>query len=324
MPQPPRASLRTSRQRRAAQRRVLEWFDRTSRSFPWRQTRDGYRTLVAEVMLQQTQTSRVAPIYTEFLRRYPTCATLAAASRADVIAAWKGLGYNRRAVALHRAAQQVTAAGGVFPSGVSALRSLPGVGEYTANAVACFAFDAQVPVVDVNVRRVLARADAGVDGLVLTTKAAESLAGEWLPAGDAYRWNQALMDIGATLCRAGSPRCIGCPLATGCAYRATRATNAARGDSGPPPARVSGRGQRAPERFEGSSRQRRGAIVNMLRHSPKGLTVGAVLAGLSLGGLPVEANAVQSALLGLERDGLVDLTPAARDGSTRGLVRLPA
>src|SRR5688572_5009913 len=148
-----------------AQGRVLAWFDGQGRHLPWRETRDPYRTLVAEVMLQQTQTGRVAPSYEVFLQRFPTLERLAYAPAMDVIQAWRGLGYNRRAVGLQRTAQAIAREhGGIFPREPAELRRLPGLGDYTASAIACFAFDAQVPVVDTNVRRVLARAALGKDG----------------------------------------------------------------------------------------------------------------------------------------------------------------
>src|SRR5438309_6699960 len=134
--------------------RVLKWFDEHGRSFPWREHRDPYQTLVAEVMLQQTQTGRVAPAYGTFLAKFPDVRTLAHAPAMEVIQAWKGLGYNRRAVDLQRSAQAIEHEyGGVVPSDLKALRALPGVGDYSANAVACFAYDRQVPVAAVNVRR---------------------------------------------------------------------------------------------------------------------------------------------------------------------------
>ncbi|HVL91024.1 MAG TPA: A/G-specific adenine glycosylase, partial [Actinomycetota bacterium] len=188
--------------RNAAQKRVLEWYDEHHRSFPWRETRDPYRTMVAEVMLQQTQTGRVAPIYDRFLHRFPTLSRLAHAPSMEVIQAWRGLGYNRRAVDLHRAAQAIEHDhAGVFPHEPAELRRLPGLGEYTAHAIACFAFDADVPVVDTNVRRVLSRVALGKNAAEVEPSRSSALAAEWLPRGEAYRWNQALMDVGAMICR---------------------------------------------------------------------------------------------------------------------------
>src|SRR5579864_7607642 len=166
-----------------------------ARPLPWRETRDPYAILVSEVMAQQTQVDRVAPCWNAWLERWPTVEALAAASPAEVITEWQGLGYNRRAVNLHRAAQQVAAAG--WPDD---LTTLPGVGRYTADALACFAFGRDVLPVDVNVRRVQERT-----GHAFSATAA-----------------QALMDLGATVCLARVPRCERCPLAAGCPSRGRR------------------------------------------------------------------------------------------------------
>jgi A/G-specific adenine glycosylase len=174
---------------------LLTWFAANGRDLPWRRTRDPYAILVSEVMAQQTQIERVVPRWEQWLARWPTVDALAAASAADVIREWQGLGYNRRALALHRAAQQVAAHG--WPDD---LTELPGAGRYTADAVACFAFGRDVLPVDVNVRRVTERTGA-----------------EFGPA-DA----QALMDLGATVCLARVPRCGVCPLAAECPSRGRR------------------------------------------------------------------------------------------------------
>jgi len=186
---------------------LLAWFGRQGRDLPWRHTRDPYAILVAEVMLQQTQVSRVIERWTSWLERWPTVEALAAASTADVVRAWSGLGYNRRAINLQRAARAVVDAGG-FPRTPVELRMLPGIGPYTASAVACFAFDAQLTTVDVNARRVLARALGRDDAPP--------------PTGRAWEWNQALFDLGATVCVARIPRCERCPLAEGCPSRGLR------------------------------------------------------------------------------------------------------
>ena len=177
------------------EKQLLAWFSQNGRDLPWRRTRDPYAILVSETMLQQTQVSRVVPRYLAWLERWPTVELLAAASRADVIRAWQGLGYNRRAVNLHRAAREIERAG--WPRD---LTGLPGVGPYTAAAVERFAFGADVLPQDVNVRRVLERSGAsfGADCA------------------------QALMDLGATVCLARVPRCGACPLASGCPSRGRR------------------------------------------------------------------------------------------------------
>jgi A/G-specific adenine glycosylase len=171
------------------------WFREHGRDLPWRKTRDPYAILVSEVMLQQTQVSRVVPRWTEWLERWPTIEALAAAPRADVIVAWQGLGYNRRAVSLHDAARRVAERG--WPDD---LTELPGVGRYTADAVGAFAFGRPVLPVDVNVGRVL-----------------ERTGGEFGPGAA-----QALFDLGATICLARVPRCGECPLATRCPSRGRR------------------------------------------------------------------------------------------------------
>jgi len=294
-----------------AQTRVLAWFDEHGRHFPWRETRDPYRTMVAEVMLQQTQTGRVGPSYQSFLARFPTLDRLAHAPAMDVIQAWKGLGYNRRAVDLQRTAQAIERDhGGVFPTAPAGLRRLPGLGEYSSNAIACFAFDAQVPVVDTNVRRVLARAADGKDADQIPADRAAALAAAWLPAGEAYRWNQALMDIGAMVCRISKPLCSKCPLRTTCAYYA-------KGRHRTAPART----RKVSEPYKGSRRQARGSIVDHLRRAArKGITLGA-LADQMDG--ERDLAALVEILSKLEQEGLAELTPGARAGSMRGIVRLP-
>jgi A/G-specific adenine glycosylase len=174
---------------------LLAWFAEQGRDLPWRETRDPYAILVSEVMLQQTQVARVVPRYIAFLERWPTAEALAAASPGDVIREWQGLGYNRRAVNLHRAARRIAADG--WPAD---LTELPGVGRYTADAVNRFAHDLDVLPVDVNVRRVI-----------------ERTGGEFTPAGA-----HALMDLGATVCLARIPRCEVCPLARDCPSRGRR------------------------------------------------------------------------------------------------------
>jgi A/G-specific adenine glycosylase len=177
------------------QETLLAWYAENGRDLPWRRTRDPYAILVSEIMLQQTQVARVVPRWEDWLARWPTVEALSAASPADVIRAWQGLGYNRRAVNLHRAARVVAGRG--WPDD---LTELPGVGRYTADAVGLFAFGRPVLPVDVNIRRVLERTGAG-----------------FAPASA-----QALMDLGATVCLARVPRCGECPLAGACPSRDRR------------------------------------------------------------------------------------------------------
>jgi A/G-specific adenine glycosylase len=199
---------------------LLAWFREHGRDLPWRRTRDPYSILVSEVMLQQTQVARVVPRYLAFLERWPTVAALSAATVADVIRAWQGLGYNRRALNLHWAARRIADEG--WPDD---LTELPGVGRYTADAVARFAFDEPVLPIDTNVRRVL-----------------ERTGGEFGPASA-----HALMDLGATVCLARIPRCHSCPLAEKCPSRGRRFEPL-----------------RKQSRFEGSFRQRRARTLALV------------------------------------------------------------
>ena len=204
---------------------LLAWYAEHGRDLPWRRTHDPYAILVSEVMLQQTQVPRVVPHYLEWLDRWPTAEALAAASRSEVIRAWQGLGYNRRAVNLHRAARAVAETG--WPDD---LEQLPGVGPYTAAAVACFAFGRDVVPEDTNVRRVRERT-----GFAFGAECA-----------------QALMDLGAAICLARVPRCTACPLAVECPSRGRRFE----------PARKQGA-------FEGSFRQRRARTLRLVAEEPR-------------------------------------------------------
>jgi A/G-specific adenine glycosylase len=246
---------------------------------PWRGERDPYRVLVSEVMLQQTQATRVAKDYDTFLTRFPSVESLAAASAADVLRAWGNLGYNRRALNLWRAARSVAERG--WPRTVDGLLTLPGVGTYTARAVATFAFGDVVGVVDANVRRVLSRLyglepDADV----------QTLADALVPRKSPARWNQAMIDLGAVVCLARNPRCDVCPVGSRCAWRSgTR----------PPPRRPK---PPAPP-FTSTTRFARGRVVALLR-SRRVATVESLVRAAGL-----EARRVETALEGLERDGVV-------------------
>jgi A/G-specific adenine glycosylase len=255
---------------------LLGWYERVRRPLPWRETRDPYALLVSEVMLQQTQAARVVPYYEAFLARFPSVAALAAAPLRDVLGAWSGLGYNRRALALHAAARVVAASG--WPAD---LESLPGVGPYTAAAVASFAWDRQSVAVDTNLRRVIAR----WDGEERRPAALAARAAEWLPPGRAAAFNQAMMELGGTVCTPRAPRCGDCPVGEGCATRAA-------GGVAPPPRR------QGAERFEDSDRWARGRVV------------AALLAGEPMPALAPER--LERVVAGLARDGLV-----VRDGSGR-------
>ncbi len=200
------------------QRSIFRWYRRHKRHLTWRSTTDPYKTLLSEIMLQQTQAARVTRKFPIFLRRFPTIRSLAQATRADVVRAWQGMGYNNRAVRLHEAARVIVEIyGGQIPDNISLLSELPGIGPYTAHAVTCFAFRRDVAVVDINIRRVLSRIFTKVSTYDHKGKAADIhlLATRILPR-DAYTWNQALMDLGATICRARRPLCNHCPVNDSC------------------------------------------------------------------------------------------------------------
>lgn len=200
------------------QRELLVWYARFGRDLPWRRTRDPYAVLVSEVMLQQTQVDRVVPKWQSWLAEFPTIEALARAPRAHVIRAWQGLGYNLRAVRLHQMAVAVCdLRGGRLPATPAELRALRGLGAYAAAAVACFAFDVPVAVVDTNVRRVLGRVFLGQPWMGRAdARRTQELAASVLPAVNAYAWNQALMDLGATICTQARPACLMCPLVGVC------------------------------------------------------------------------------------------------------------
>ena len=260
---------------RDVRRRVSRWYSGQGRDLPWRRTRDPYAVLVSEVMLQQTQVSRVVPAYRAFLSRFPTVRALARASLGDVLRAWSGLGYNRRARDLHRAARSSR---GRLPTSVDGLDALPGIGAYTAGAVACFAHRRRVAFADTNVRRVLGRVFLG---RVATEREAVAIDRELLPR-DAARWHHALMDIGAVFCRARSPRCDDCPLAPACRGRGSRGDAARRHQS----------------TFATSDRRIRGWIVALLADrdamTPRALEDA------------IADERVPRIIAALERDGLVE------------------
>jgi len=203
-------------------RRLLAWYAGHQRDLPWRRTRDPYAILVSEIMLQQTQVARVEDYWTRFVGRYPTVADLAAASADAVHESWAGLGYYARARNLHAAARAVVRDhDGALPSSPDALRKLPGIGRYTAAAVASIAFGADVGTVDTNVARVLGRVFRlrGAVKSAARAKRTWRLVDALVPAGRAGDWNQALMDLGATICTARAPKCGACPVAPACRSR---------------------------------------------------------------------------------------------------------
>jgi A/G-specific adenine glycosylase len=303
-------SLRPAPPSRSA---LLAWYRARRRAYPWRlDPPDPYRVLVSEIMLQQTQVSRVAVAYSRFLQLFPTAGDLARSTRAAVLRAWAGLGYNRRAVALHEAAREIAERyGGVVPKDLALLRRLPGVGPYTAAAVASIGHGEPVPAVDTNVRRVIARAAFGAEPGQVAPRSHAALAAEWLDTRDPGSWNQALMDLGREVCRP-IPRCHQCPIADSCVYWVYQ-----RGMDGSRPAGP--RKERTPRpgaQFGGSFRQLRGAVIAALRErSP--LTLG-TLSHRTGQPLPRVAQAVRA----LTSDRLVQAGDAALAGRSAGRVAL--
>ncbi|MEV6604188.1 A/G-specific adenine glycosylase [Kutzneria sp. NPDC051319] len=239
---------------------LLSWFDRTARDLPWRRPEcTAWGVLVSEIMLQQTPVARVEPIWHEWMARWPVPSALAAASQGDVVRAWGKLGYPRRALRLHEAASAIALQhNDVVPSDVDTLLALPGIGAYTARAVAAFAYGQRCPVVDTNVRRVVARAvhGAGDAGPPSTTRDMADVAA-LLPSVDsvAARYSAALMELGALVCTARAPRCADCPVFDTCAWQlAGRPAY-----NGP---------AKAVQKFAGTDRQVRGRLLDVLRGSP--------------------------------------------------------
>lgn len=245
---------------------VLAWGIPRLRDLPWRRSRDPWEILVSEVMLQQTQVARVVPRWRAFLDRFPTPAVCAAAPLADVLREWQGLGYPRRARNLHATAVRVTELGG-FPRDLDGLLALPGIGQYTARALMAFAFELDAAVVDTNIGRVYAR----VHGERLTQKRLQRLADDACPSGDAWAWNQCLMDLGAVLCRPRDPGCADCPVRQRCAWRG-------RPDVADPAVGSSAVSVRQ-ARFEGSDRQARGRLMKALGDGPVAVSAAAAIMG---------------------------------------------
>lgn len=272
---------------------VVEWFAVHARDLPWR--RPGFPawgTLVSEFMLQQTPVVRVIPRLEEWLLRWPEPADLAREPAGEAVRAWQSLGYPRRALNLHACAVAITERhGGAVPNDVDALLALPGVGDYTARAVAVFAFGARHPVVDTNIRRVIARA---IDGL---PDAPSPHAKRDLPAMDALlprdddaaaRFNAGMMELGALICTAKSPKCDLCPVAAQCAWRR----------AGYPATEVARRPTQ--KKYEGSDRQARGALLRVLRSSPHPVPAPQLAAAI-----PDDTARYGRAVEGLLKDGLI-------------------
>jgi A/G-specific adenine glycosylase len=266
-------------------RRVLTWYRRSGRDLSWRRTRDPYRVLVSEVMLQQTQVSRVLPVYGRFLRRFPTLRALSRAALGDVLREWSGLGYNRRARDLHAIARANSSG---LPRTVAGLDALPGVGAYTSAAVACFAYGERTGFADTNIRRVLGRA---LLGRVATAREAIALDARFASKREPARWHHALMDIGATICLAKRPRCDVCPIRTICRYEGVEEPT-----------------RRKQTPFEASDRRVRGAIVRDVAMSIRGVKLDALRRGINDPRVPRLVRVLQ-------REGLVEVSS--------GRVRLP-
>ena len=236
---------------------VLAWGLPRLRDLPWRGVRDPWAILVAEVMLQQTQTERVVPKWRSFVARYPTPAACAEAPLGEILRLWQGLGYPRRARNLHDAAAAIVERhSGDVPEEFTALLALPGVGAYTARAVRVFAFEHDDAVVETNIARLLAR----VAGRRLTPKQVQAVADELVPDGDGWEWNQVLMDLGATVCRP-APRCAECPVAAGCTWHLE-------GQPAPDPAAGSAGVSTSQPPYDGSARQARGRVLHALASGP--------------------------------------------------------
>ncbi len=291
---------------------VLAWFAHHGRELDFRVDGrpDPWGIVVSEVMAQQTQISRVEERWPGFMAAFPTPAAMAAASPADVIRAWRGMGYNRRALNLHRAAVAIGAAGGRVPGDVDGLLGLPGIGPYTARAVAAIAFGIPVGAVDVNVRRVLGRILA-VDRAAIAPAALQAAADALVDPDRPGTWTHAVMDIGATVCRPARPSCGSCPAQPWC--RTAGATPilaeaaSARAIATGVTDRVPPRARPAPVPFEQTTRWLRGRLVDRLRDAAPGeaLAVDGPLGAHS-------AEAVARALTGLARDGMVELDAAGR------------
>jgi A/G-specific adenine glycosylase len=311
---PPRRTRRLTEARSALHRRILGWYRRMGRDLPWRRTRNAWRILVSEVMLQQTQVPRVLERYPAWLRRFPTPASLAAASPRDALIAWSGMGYNRRALYLHAASRLIVQLHrGRVPDTVPELRALPGVGANTTHAVLCFAYRARLPVIDVNVRRVLTRLSRRTTdaGHILCEKDILPLADSLLPARAYFDWNQALMDLGALICTARAPHCDACPASPYCssAFRVGPAGRASSPSVTP---------KEIPRRIH------RGRILEFLRHRLPAHATSFMTLGRALRDTFSDRDAewLRDILASLERDGMIEITVRKRPASV--LTGLPA
>ena len=282
----------------AARAAILAWYRERGRPLAFRRTTDPYAILVSEAMAQQTQAARAAEAWERFMIRFPTVGDLATAAPSDVLRQWAGLGYDRRALALWRTARIIVDEhGGLVPRDLDALEALPGVGPYTARAVAALAFGTPVGAVDVNVRRVLGRAVAGTAD-ALGAPAMQRLADASVPADHPGEWTHAVMDIGATVCRPRSPRCDACPVRPWCRFAAAHAGDAIAAPTSTP---AHPRNRERPVPFVATNRWLRGRIMTRLRAAEG--DAWSVVDG-SIG--EHDGDAVRRAILELDRDGLVE------------------
>jgi A/G-specific adenine glycosylase len=285
---------------------LLRWYGAHGRAhLPWRETRDPYRVLVSEFMLQQTQVERVLPLYAAFVAAFPDFASLARAGAADAVRLWRGLGYNSRAVRLHALARAVVERhGGVLPSDRDALLALPGIGPYTAAAVRAFAFELDDVAFDTNVRRIAHRTRFGLEYPPLANDAQlDAAARDALAPGRAHDWNSAMMDVGATICTARAPKCLLCPFRAECA--------AAPVDAAALAGRMRAARRRSPQEampFERTTRFLRGRIVDRLRDVPRGSTLDLddLVAALAAVVPPDRLAEIPAVAEALERDGIVE------------------
>ena len=287
----------------AVREALISWFEENGRDLPWRRTRDPWRILVSEVMLQQIQVKRAIPFYEAFLKRFATPQALAKAPLAEAIRVWGNLGRYRRVVSLHRTARiLIEEFGGEIPSDPEVLVRLPGIGPYTAGAVACFAFERDVAFLDTNVRRVLHRLFLGSDvpEPAAREKQLLSLAKRMVPRGRGWQWGQSVMEFGALRCTSHKPLCESCPLDNLCAARPAIWASLA---SLP-------RAAKATSRYEGSNRYYRGRVLVALREAPEeGIPMLELGRCLREGFGEGELSWLHGVVASLEKDGLARLRP---------------
>ena len=290
----PRSLRKEIGKKRQLIRSILRWYSLDGRKLPWRGERNLYRVLVSEIMLQQTQVSRVLQKYPLFLGLFPSFSSLSKAKPASVIRAWQGMGYNNRAIRLHQLARIVMERHkGRLPASIQELSSLPGIGRYTAHAIACFATNKPVPVVDTNIRRVLGR----IYPKHSKAMSVWDLAQRALPATGTYDWNQALMDLGATICVSSSPKCPVCPVRAVCPSAFIVKPT------------VGKKANREPSREGIPNRIYRGRIVETLRRLPhqRALTIAQLGPRIKKSFSQQDKRWLHELLQRLEKDGLVKM-----------------